>query len=387
MKEKVRYNIDAICLSGILRGETANIMKSKKGRHQINKKKTALIIVVCILAAIFLVVMPVLTIIIYDDNFGERFETEEWMAYSVSDFEGLKVEECSFVSNNGQLLAGYQYYKEDQQLNKGVVVLAHGLGGGGHNTYMDVADYFTSNGYLVFAYDATGNDKSGGDSVEGLPQGVIDLDHALRYVKQADEYEDLPIVLFGHSWGGYSVGSVLNCHPDVKAAVLVAGFDRSTDLFEQQGETIIGFGIKLFMPYVSLYEWLKFGEYAAYSALDGFEDSEAGIMVIHSKDDTTVLPENGYEKFYDVYGDDSRFVFVKYEDRGHNYIYYSEAAKNYRDQLNEDYIAYVEANGGQYNAEIKAEFMEKNLDKSKCYEFDHDLMERILEFYDSCCKF
>lgn len=362
-------------------GETVGKMENEKMKHHKIKKKIALITITCILAAFFLIIMPVLTVIVYQDNFGTRFETAEWMAYSVNDFEGLKVEECVFPSNNGQLLAGYQYSKEDQQI-KGVLVIAHGLGGGGHNTYMDIADYFTSNGYLVFAYDATGNDKSEGDSVEGLPQGVIDLDYALRYVKQVDEYQDLPIVLFGHSWGGYSVGNVLNCHPDVKAAVLVAGFDRSTDLFEQQGESMIGSGIKLFMPYVSLYERVKFGKYAAYSAIDGFANSDAGIMVIHSKDDTTVLPENGYEKFYDMYGDNSRFCFVEYEDRGHDYIYYSEAAKRYREQINKDYTAYVEANGGEYNAEIKAEFMGKYLDKSKCYEFDYDLMQRMLEFYD-----
>ena len=133
-----------------------------------SKKRIALIIVFCILIAIVFVVMPVLTVIIYNDNFGERFETAEWMAYSVDEFDGLKVKECSFPSNNGQKLAGYQYFREDQHC-KGVVVLAHGLGGGGHNTYMDVADFFTSNGYLVFCYDATGNDKSEGDSVEGLP--------------------------------------------------------------------------------------------------------------------------------------------------------------------------------------------------------------------------
>lgn len=349
------------------------------------KIKTILSIVFCILAAILFVVIPVLTVIIYNDNFGERYETAQWTAYSVGDFEGLEVKECSFLSNDGQILAGYQYSKADQQI-KGVVVLAHGFGGGGHNTYMDVADYFTSNGYLVFAYDATGNDKSEGDAVEGLPQGVIDLDYALRYVKQADEYRDLPIMLFGHSWGGYCVGAVLNCHPDVKAAVLDAGFDRSTDLIKQQGEAMMGFGIKLLMPYVSLYERLKFGKYAAYSAIDGFANSNAGVMVIHSKDDTTVLPENGYEKFYYVYGDNPRFFFIEYEDRGHNYIYYSEAAKSYRDQINKDYAAYVEANGGEYNAELQTEFMLKNLDKSKCYEFDYDLMERILEFYDSYCK-
>ena len=155
-------------------------MEKENKKLSKSKKRIALIIVPCILVAIVFIVMPVLTVIIYNDNFGERYETAEWMAYSVSEFKGLKVKECSFTSNSGQFLAGYQYFKEDQPC-KGVVVLAHGLGGGGHNTYMDVADYFTSNGYLVFCYDATGNDKSEGDSVEGLPQGVIDLDYALRY--------------------------------------------------------------------------------------------------------------------------------------------------------------------------------------------------------------
>lgn len=358
--------------------------ENKKVKKHKNKKKIA-VISICILSAIFLVIMPVLTVFVYNDNFGERFETAEWMSYSVSDFDGLKLEECTFPSNDGQSLAGYKYSKENQEI-KDVVVIAHGLGGGGHNTYMDIADYFTSNGYLVFAYDATGNDKSEGDSVKGLPQGVIDLDYALRYVKQVDTYKNLPIVLFGHSWGGYSVGNVLNFHPDVKAAVLVAGFDRSTDLFEQQGKSMIGFSIKLFMPYVSLYERLKFGKYAACSAIEGFGNSDAHIMVIHSKDDTTVLSENGYGRFYDEYGDNPKFCFIEYEDRGHNYIYYSEAAKHYSKQISEDYAAYVEENGGENSAEMKAEFMNKYLDKSKAYEFDYDLMQRIVEFYDSACK-
>lgn len=357
-------------------------MENKKAQHPRSKKKIALVIIICILVIFFFIIMPILTRLIYLDNFGKRFETAQWMAYSVNEFDGLKVTESTFPSNNGQLLAGYHYSKENQEI-KGILVIAHGFGGGGHNTYMDIADYFTSNGYLVFAYDATGNDKSEGEAVGGMPQGVIDLDFALRYVKQTDEYQDLPIVLFGHSCGGYCVGSVLNCHTDVKAAVLVAGFNRSIDLFEQQGESIIGSGIKLFMPYVSVYERLKFGKYASYTAIDGFGASDAEIMILHSKDDSTVLPENGYEKFYNAYGETPRFHFIEYEDRGHDSVYYSDAARRYKEQLNKDYTAYVEANGGEYTAEIKEEFMKQNLDKSKCYEFDYDLMQQMLDFYDS----
>ena len=53
---------------------------------------------------------------------------------------------------------------------------------------MDVADYLSSNGYLVFAYDATGNDESEGDAVNGLPQGIIDLDYAIRFIKESNEF-------------------------------------------------------------------------------------------------------------------------------------------------------------------------------------------------------
>ncbi len=352
-----------------------------------NKKKIALIAgisVICVIALIFLVLMPVLTVSIYGDNFGERYQTPQWLAFSVSDFEGLKADECTFLSDKGQRLTGYQYSKENLENPKGVVVIAHGYGGGGQNTYMDIADYFTSNGYLAFAYDATGNDKSEGEKVGGLPQGVIDLDYALRYVKQSERYKDLPIVLIGHSWGGYSVGNVLNFHPDVKAAVIISGFNRSADLIEQQGETIVGAGIKLLMPYCNVYERLKFGEYASYSALDGFKNSDAGIMIIHSRDDTTVLPKNGYDKFYKEYGEDPRFKFIEYADRGHNYICNSDASKIYRDNLNKEYAEYVEANGGVYSAEIKTEFMEEHLDKSKCFELDYDLMGNILGFYNDC---
>ncbi len=102
----------------------------------------------------------------------------------VEDFSGLQCRECAFPSDHGQMLAGYLYSSGGDP--RGVVILAHGFGGGGHNSYMDVADYFTRHGYYVFAYDATGTDRSEGDGVGGVPQGVIDLDHAISYV-EADE--------------------------------------------------------------------------------------------------------------------------------------------------------------------------------------------------------
>ncbi|WP_370631506.1 serine aminopeptidase domain-containing protein [Peptoniphilus sp. KCTC 25270] len=53
---------------------------------------------------------------------------------------------------------------------KGIIIIAHGFGGGGHNSYLDCINYFAQNGYYVFAYDATGNDESEGEGVRGFPQ-------------------------------------------------------------------------------------------------------------------------------------------------------------------------------------------------------------------------
>lgn len=322
-----------------------------------------------------------LSVYIYESNFSERYETYEPTAFHVGDFEGLAVSECTFPSNSGQKLAGYIYSKGDGA-KKGVVVIAHGLGGGGHNTYMDIADYFASNGYFVFAYDATGNDKSEGDSVRGLPQGVIDLDYALRHVKEDSRLRDLPIVLFGHSWGAYSVCSVLNLHPDVKAVVSGAGFNRSMDMIEAEGRNIMGDGISVMLPYVSLYESFKFGKYDDYSALDGFENSGADIMVIHSSDDTVVPPQYGYDRYIQKYESDSRFVFVRLEDYGHNGIFQSKYSREYNNQFNQEFKKYADSLESGLTAEIKADYIAAHFDKSKAYELDTELLGKILAFYD-----
>lgn len=352
-----------------------------------NKKKGIWISVIAILLAIPLVVLPLITVVVYEIVFGQRYETAQWMAFSVADYQGLQVENCEIPTGNNKTLAGYQYKKADQNI-KGVVVMAHGLGGGGHNMYMPFIDYFTSHGYYVFAYDATGNGNTAGDSVEGLPQGVKDLDAAICYAESAAIYEGLPVVLFGHSWGAYSAGNVLNLHPEIKAVVMVAGFNESEDLIFHQGKNIVGDLATILVPYVSLYEQIKFGaEYTNISAIAGLKNTDAGVLIVHSQDDTTVPVVYGYDKFYEAFGesDSERFDFVLYEDRGHSYLFYSEAANAYREQLNADYRTYVETNGGAYNEETKIAFMQEHLDKKQCFEPDSELMQQIMALYDGCC--
>ena len=284
------------------------------------KKEKLKKILIAFLIAVFvtvIVVVPILTVIIYNIIFDRRFEIDEANYNVVESFEGLKVEECSFSSNEGQILAGYKYYKESDLEVKGVIVIAHGMGCGGQNAFMSLADYFTSEGYKVFAYDATGNGKSEEDGIGGLPQGVADIDYATRFVKKQQEYQNLPIMLFGHSWGAYSVCAVLNFHSDIKAVISVAGFNQSSDLLEMQGEKYTGAAVNFLLPYVKGYERLLFGKYAKATAMSGFEKTDTKVMIMHSSDDATVPVKYGYNEYYSVYKDSERFVFELFENKGH----------------------------------------------------------------------
>ena len=130
---------------------------------------------------------------IYDAVFGHRYETSEEDAFDMADFPSLSRSEHRFLSGGDHSLAGYLYESTATDERLGVVIFSHGMGRGGQRGYIDFFDALASHGYYVFAYDATGNDESDGDSVGSLLQGVIDLSSAIDYVKEliAAAYRDV----------------------------------------------------------------------------------------------------------------------------------------------------------------------------------------------------
>ncbi len=336
-------------------------------------------IILILLVAAALILPKMLAMSVYNDNFGSRLTTYEPLTWSIEDFDGLLRDKYTFASDKGQMLTGYKYYRDDTEA-KGLVMLVHGFGGG-HRSYMNIADYFTRNGYAVFAYDATGNDESEGEAVGGFPQGIIDLDHALRFVKSNPEFEGLPIVLWGHSWGGCIVGSVMELHPDVKAAVIVAGFNSSLDMLEAEGRNIAGDAIDFILPYFEEYEKETFGDFASMSILEGLDGTDAPVMIIHSEDDEVVPIETSYDRYYEKYKDNERFTFIRFEDRGHNYVFCSEARKKYVEEYNVAADAYCEA-VGELTEEMRAAYYEEHFDKHQGYELDSELMSQMLELYN-----
>ena len=362
------------------------------------KKKVLKIAGICLICLFVLFVAGLwgITVYLYNDNFAHYFTSYEPLMLYVDDYEGLTRKQYKFESNKGQVLTGYMYSNDSAEENKkGIIVLAHGFGGGGHNSYMDIMSVFAKNGYYIFTYDATGNDESQGlgkkNIVGGLPQGVIDLNYAISFVEESGNFPALPIVLFGHSWGGYSVCSVPVYHPEIKAIAECAGFYSSAAIFESEGKKMAGGAVHLIMPFYRLLELFKYGKNAGVNGIKGLCATSAPVMIVHSKDDTMVPLKYGYSAYYDKFKDDPRFRFILYDNRGHTDMLRSLDGIEYVAQFNEGFSRDIETWGYDYSApenverfiEDKAAYIHKYLDREMWANTpNEDLMLKIVDFYD-----
>ena len=339
-----------------------------------SRKKRLLIslLIVAIVSFIFIIPMTIAEIV-NSVIFRKRSEIKEPYILNVSDYPNLKCEELTFKSGINKLEA--YLYSSDTLTPKGVVIYSHGFDCGGSNSTMMFADYFVSNDYYYFTYDATANGKSKGRDQNGLIQGVLDLDRAISYVKENDKLKNYPIMLLGHSWGGYNVCSVLDKHPDIKCVVSMSGFDNANDLMVNSSKKYVGsFLANLSSPYLKLYERLVFGSSVRLSSIKGLKKSKCNAFIIHSSDDLTIDMKFGYTKYYNEFSGDSRFKFKLYSNRGHGFIFLNDEARNmvtnYEEKLKES----------KNTKEVIDKYFDKDL---FIHGLDLELFGEILEMFNN----
>ena len=288
------------------------------------RKRSRFISLLTTLAVVFVMVAGS-----YHLVFAHRFETAERKVQNLDDFPGLKYENVTFPSNKGQHLAGRFYFAD--QKPKGIVIVVHGYGRGGLKSHIDVCDYFTRHGYMAFSYDGTAYDSSEGKRAEGIPQGIIDLDYAIRFVEHSD-YKELPIMLWGHSCGGYCVSCQPAIHPEVRAVVSTAGFNRVTDVSRARGGDVVGILSWTVVPFVWLYEKLRFGKYGGMTGVEGLSSFDGGVMILQGGEDRLIDPSLGYKIYKKKFGAESRFCFRYRKTKKHENVYYQSKKKGILDE-------------------------------------------------------
>lgn len=349
-----------------------------------NKKRTLKIALISFVSfiLIFSIVSMIVTKIIYDGQFPRYDKPEPQFAgyLRYSDVKGEYDRKVVEFESGKNTLKGYIYGEEN---GKGLVVIAHGLGGGAES-YLAETLYFVDNGWRVFSFDFTGSHESEGESTVGLPQSLIDLDAALTYIESDDTLNDLPVMLYGHSWGGYAVTSVLNYNHDITAAASISGFNSPIELLIEQAESMMGFFAYVEYPYEWAYQTMLFGSTAWTTAVDGINHTDASVMIIHGNADELIA--------YDGAGiishrDEITNPNVVYKtcsaenENGHNDLFVSDAASKYIKEKNTEYKELYDRYDGNIPDDVRAEYYE-GVDKFRTSELDADFMDEINRFFE-----
>jgi len=319
---------------------------------------------------------------IYSQQFGRVKEFSErgfhtYIMWDEIDQTKYPREEVRFHSGKNQL-QGYIYGREN---DKGLVVFSHGLGGTADG-YFPMIMYFVDQGWRVFAFSNTGVSGSEGIDMRGLPQSAIDLDAALVYVSNSTTLGHLPLMLVGHSWGGFAVCAVLNYAHHVNAVVSFAAFNNGSKMFKEQGVAIAGLFYHLLSPQFWAIERVRFGSKMKLNAVDGINKANIPVMIVHCSTDKLISDKTTsiYAHRDAITNPKVEIVYLQGENAaGHEFVFGSKEMRAYRKAANENLQNYLTENSDASPIEWAKEF---GFDKFKANELNGELMERINTFFN-----
>lgn len=341
------------------------------------KSRIKFFLIFLILSSCLLLFMTNLLFKLYFDR-NDLPKNHIELTYSDIDTDKYPRREKSFYSGKN-LLQGYLYGENN---TNGIIVFAHGIESGA-DTYLNMVTYFVDQGWQVFAFDGTGTRRSTGRGIRGLVQTKLDIRAALSYLNSDEKTKEMSKMLLGHSMGGYAVTSVLDEEIDVDAVVSIAAFNSPNGVMFYQAKKILGPLAYLTYPFITLQNFIIFGEESSQTAIDGINTSGIPNLIIYGTGDE-IVPHNQVGLFADrdkLTNSNAHFLEISEDSRKHHAtIWLSAGAAAYSLEIFEAYDELKK----EYGLDIPDNVFQERLgeiDKAKMYEIDEELMKQINDFY------
>lgn len=309
---------------------------------------------------------------------SKRCEGNENLKYlKAKNFDNLNARPVDFKSDKGQTLNGFLYSSAKVDDYKALIVFSHGMGAG-HLAYTTEINYFAQKGYLVLAYDNTGTCTSEGEKLYGFAQGVIDLKHALDFVKSRDDLKDMPLLLLGHSWGAYSVCNVSAITPvkDIKGIVAFSPFNSMNKLLRDNAKQQTKMNLSVFSPFFDIINLLRFGKAGILRSCDTIDNNSIPTLILHGGNDLQVTLRNSPVGLKNRISNNPNARTVLYESKYHN-VYLAKDAEQY---LNDTFAKI--ATLGENSPEAYEIY--QNIDYALITKEDLTVMETANSFLEEC---
>lgn len=223
---------------------------------------------------------------------GRRtFEKANPVCVQWEDLAAKGIDRTPFVHKlRGQkTIQGFLYSKGDLK-GKPLIILSPGYGDT-HLQYLFDIRMLVLNGFLVLAYDQYGTGMSSGRSLGYLAKGRKVLDGIIDDVERRSLGQGRRLFLYGHSWGGYCVLSVLAKHPEIAKCVARAPLDNPVLAPLETGKLVLGgFLMDLCKPMAVLSSLVMHGPKAFKSAHGGLSRNDTTRVLITASAKDRIVP-------------------------------------------------------------------------------------------------
>lgn len=321
---------------------------------------------------------------IFHKVFARQEKEEDAISLRYKDISGLRRKKVTIVSGSTHL-TGYLY---GEQTAKGLVVVCHGIASGGEDN-LSMVKYMLDDGYQVFTFDYTGVYESEGSSSVGFYQAVKDLNAVLGYIEASASLKNLPVFLYGHSWGGYTAAAVLNFKHNIAGVITISGFSSPMAITkEAAGRIIPTLLVDLLLPFAALYQRIVFGKNYNLSAIDGINSCDVPVLVMHGKEDEVISYEGSSiiaQRSHITNPNVEYYTETRPGKSNHMGIFFTKGGTAYYLAKKEELKMLHDLYYNRVPEKVLSKWFAR-LDKKQANDMDPLFVKTVLDFLDKNCK-
>ena len=250
---------------------------------------------------------------VYIEKFVCRYDKEVGVPYyAYTDFKGLKQEAYTF-NNSKRIEIHYFFYYYDNYQEDKIILFLPGLGPG-HASYMREIETLAKRGYKVLTLDYTGCGESKGPYLGSLNTPTRDTMDLLNLLNL-----DKPIVVMGHSLGGFTALKVASLRKEITKVVVMSPIVTIRPMIFNASKS------KFITHFVLKYERKVEKEYDKIDVPNYLKTTSDDILFIQSVDDPMVPYETSLKVAEE--SNNPHIQTIKFENRKHNPNYTLEAVQ------------------------------------------------------------
>jgi predicted dienelactone hydrolase len=202
----------------------------------------------------------------------------------------------------------------------------------------------------------------------------------MTWVRAQKRFAAKPVLLYGHSWGGYAVTSILGRRKDIAGAVSVAGYNSPLQMTyaDQKAKMNPSFGATIMFPFFWIE--LKRRVRAAYiKSVDGINAGTTPVLIVQGSEDRILPPTASlYDQRDKIKNPNVEYLYREVPGQaGHLSVVNSKRAVVYQQDIPE----LLEANRAQVFTSRDVSTFWDSLDRRRDNELDAQFTATVAQFY------